>query len=336
MINNHNSSTQRQAWLLLAYGEEQGYGGHSGYQDIVHEVYNYDNFVPNHKQITEGDYAVIRDQHKLLGIAQIIFIDKNNGVKKRKRCPSCNTTNIDKRIRKIPTFRCSCGYEFNNPIFQEEECIKYSAYFGDTFISAAGILDRNQLSQACPKHNQQLAMQLIDLNLIKDTLIKKVPQVKFLLNNYSATAYVGSSESSEIEKNSEKSPNTVMREIKERRGQKSFREALRLLYNDQCVVTRCNIVHILEAAHLSPYSKNYDNSSSNGILLRADIHTLFDLDLLGINPKSLTVHLHHSVQKGEYRNYEGKSLPVTAKNINRKALENRWIKFLSRLKDTND
>jgi len=41
----------------------------------------------------------------------------------------------------------------------------------------------------------------------------------------------------------------------------------------------------LEAAHISPYRGPQSNHVSNGILLRADTHSLFDLGLLSIDEK---------------------------------------------------
>jgi hypothetical protein len=40
--------------------------------------------------------------------------------------------------------------------------------------------------------------------------------------------------------------------------------------------------------------------SGNGLLLRADLHTLFDLNFLGIEPDTLTVRVHPSAQKEGY------------------------------------
>ena len=52
---------------------------------------------------------------------------------------------------------------------------------------------------------------------------------------------------------------------------------------------------MLEAAHISPYRGEDDNHVENGLLLRSDIHTLFDLDLLGIDPERLRVVLHQDL-----------------------------------------
>jgi putative restriction endonuclease len=64
----------------------------------------------------------------------------------------------------------------------------------------------------------------------------------------------------------------------------------------------------LEAAYIRPYRGEPDNHSDNDLLLRADIHTLFDLDLVGIEPQSITVHFHPAVKEGEYKDLEGRVL----------------------------
>jgi len=84
----------------------------------------------------------------------------------------------------------------------------------------------------------------------------------------------------------------VQRQIKARRGQPQFREALLNRYASRCVVTGCEIVALLEAAHINPHRSENDNHPANGLLLRADIHTLFDLHLLGIEPDTLRIELN--------------------------------------------
>lgn len=85
----------------------------------------------------------------------------------------------------------------------------------------------------------------------------------------------------------------LYRLIVARRGQKKFRNSLLKAYKNTCAVTGCQFEEILEAAHIVPYSESGEVLSivSNGILLRADLHTLFDLNLLKIHPKTLRVEL---------------------------------------------
>ncbi|MCK8047163.1 HNH endonuclease [Shewanella sp. 1CM18E] len=70
--------------------------------------------------------------------------------------------------------------------------------------------------------------------------------------------------------------------IKMRRGQPAFRQALVSAYGNKCAVTGCRIEGLLEAAHIVPHCQGTNYEVSNGLLLRADIHTLYDIGLLTI------------------------------------------------------
>lgn len=81
----------------------------------------------------------------------------------------------------------------------------------------------------------------------------------------------------------------VMREIMSRRGQDAFRVALLHAYGGSCAISDCTDTEVLEAAHITAHSETPDYRPNNGLLLRADLHTLFDLRLLSIDPRSATV-----------------------------------------------
>lgn len=121
-----------------------------------------------------------------------------------------------------------------------------------------------------------------------------------------------------------------LREIVQRRGQLEFRNKLVAAYQGQCVVTGCNAVDALEAAHIVPYTGPLSNDITNGLLLRADIHTLLDLDLIGIHPKMLTVALGPVLKNTNYSDLEGKLLAEpnpSAARPNTEALDKRWHEF---------
>lgn len=74
-----------------------------------------------------------------------------------------------------------------------------------------------------------------------------------------------------------------LREIAVRQGQPQFRRALLEAYERRCAVTDSDAVDALEAAHILPYVNEQRNNISNGLLLRADVHSLFDLGLIAID-----------------------------------------------------
>lgn len=71
--------------------------------------------------------------------------------------------------------------------------------------------------------------------------------------------------------------------VTRRRGQAKFRASLLEAYDARCCITGCDLKDVLEAAHITPYLGENSNHVQNGLLLRSDIHTLFDLGLLAIN-----------------------------------------------------
>lgn len=116
-------------------------------------------------------------------------------------------------------------------------------------------------------------------------------------------------------------------QIRLRRGQYKFRQTLLARYGSKCVVTGSSIVALLEAAHISPFRGEDDNHVENGLLLRADIHTLFDLNLLGIEPETLKVELHQSI-RSEYREWADIRLKCSSNATPSKAaLVKRWEEF---------
>ena len=83
----------------------------------------------------------------------------------------------------------------------------------------------------------------------------------------------------------------ILTSIVQRAGQAHFREQLLEAYDNRCAITECNITFALEAAHIFPYKGEHTNDVRNGLLLRADIHTLFDLGNISINPENYCIVL---------------------------------------------
>ncbi|WP_321936271.1 HNH endonuclease signature motif containing protein [Paraburkholderia sp. J8-2] len=121
------------------------------------------------------------------------------------------------------------------------------------------------------------------------------------------------------------------RAIKTRRGQRDFRERLLRAYRKRCAVTGSLVIDLLEAAHIVPHSVMTDYNTRNGLLLRADIHTLFDLHLLSVDTR-FGVHVSRSLKHTEYWQYHGRVLhtvpELSQDQPGALALEKRHASFL--------
>ncbi|WP_220472178.1 HNH endonuclease [Tomitella gaofuii] len=106
------------------------------------------------------------------------------------------------------------------------------------------------------------------------------------------------------------------RVIATRRGQPQFRKALLDAYVGRCAVTGCSAVSALEAAHILPYRGEQTNDVRNGLLLRADIHTLFDLFLITV-AEDLTIRFAPQLAGRGYDEYDGRALRLPVEGNHR-------------------
>ena len=122
----------------------------------------------------------------------------------------------------------------------------------------------------------------------------------------------------------------VIAEIVRRRGQPKFRKALLDAYGGQCAVTGCDVESVLEAAHIISYMGDETNHISNGLLLRADIHTLFDLDELKIDANG-TIVIGEKLENTVYGQYQGQKIRFPIEPSKSPDKEAMTKKFTSRI-----
>ena len=72
--------------------------------------------------------------------------------------------------------------------------------------------------------------------------------------------------------------------IRPRLGQGAFRVLVTDIYQRRCAVTRERTLPALEAAHIRPYGEGGTHEARNGLLLRRDIHSLFDAGYVTVTP----------------------------------------------------
>lgn len=73
--------------------------------------------------------------------------------------------------------------------------------------------------------------------------------------------------------------------VRPRLGQATFRVAVTGAYGGACAVTGEHSLPVLEAAHIRPYAAEGAHDVPNGLLLRADVHRLFDAGYVTVTPE---------------------------------------------------
>lgn len=72
--------------------------------------------------------------------------------------------------------------------------------------------------------------------------------------------------------------------MRPRLGQGAFRVLVTDAYGRHCAVTGERTLPALEAAHIKPYSDSGPHALQNGLLLRSDLHRLFDRGYVTVDP----------------------------------------------------
>ncbi|MEC9344621.1 MAG: HNH endonuclease [Pseudomonadota bacterium] len=72
--------------------------------------------------------------------------------------------------------------------------------------------------------------------------------------------------------------------VRPRLGQGAFRLLVTDIYDRRCAVSGEKTLPALEAAHIRPYADGGRHEASNGLLLRRDIHSLFDAGYVTVTP----------------------------------------------------
>jgi putative restriction endonuclease len=106
--------------------------------------------------------------------------------------------------------------------------------------------------------------------------------------------------------------------IRPRLGQGAFRIAVTDAYQRKCAVTGERTLPVLDAAHIRPYAEGGEHEVSNGLLLRRDVHCLFDLGYVTVTPEhvfEVSPRIREEFENGrDYYALHGRPLLVPRRN----------------------
>ena len=133
-------------------------------------------------------------------------------------------------------------------------------------------------------------------------------RLQFSLPN--ATVEIGSL----VQPASEQGERYRMSQTKHRLGQGTFRTLVTEAYHWRCAATGERTLPVLEAAHIKPFAESGPHDVRNGVLLRSDLHTLFDLGYITISPDyrlEVSGKIKEEYENGrEYYALQGKAIAL--------------------------
>lgn len=306
----------RRAWLMLAAGEDRQHGGNDGYDDSPSECYRWDSTVPNATKVSRGDIVLLWNKRHSIGMSTIESVDAELGVKELHRCPRCEASKIKARRSKAPRFRChECSFEFEVPNTKVVEVCKFASRHSIGWTDLEGAIDGALLRRCCFSPRSQLSMRPLDLSRVKEVLTS-----------------VGEGHALRLAEDVRElvSHGHVQRVVRVRRGQAEFRRSLLDTFGSVCAFSGHAPPAALEAAHLYSYGDLGFHHSSGGLLLRRDLHALFDCGGLSVDQQLGTIDLRQDVMCHEqYRPLHGAKLKVHVDKERAGWLQLHWAQHRS-------
>lgn len=271
----------------MAAGDNRGYGGNAGYDDQHDAYYSWDSNVPNHTKLRVGDPIALWDKERLLGVSVIEAIETAPGVKVLSRCPRCNAPQISERTRIVPRYRCTkCKAEFDVARTEVVEVVQYRARYDAAWTSLEGLLSGAEIKAVQANKGEFNAMRALDWDAFREALVRKnadraVARIAGRLLDVDWSAKDGVTV--------EMSGGFRHSLVRVRRGQQTFRRHLLASQGNLCAFSGGAPERVLEAGHLYSYAQLGEHHAHGGLMLRRDIHRLFDDGLLAVQPDRLRI-----------------------------------------------
>lgn len=190
------------------------------------------------------------------------------------------------KININPTIGCIV---LTNPIFfKEEDWIKTPIDWGHSIVQGKSYDTSEPIGKSIWQNVEKLLEKYLFINAADEG------KSQLILEESSSPEY----------------GNSVLQKV--RLGQGAFRILVTDAYSRKCSITGEKTLPVLEAAHIKPYAESGPHFISNGILLRSDMHKLFDSGYLTIT-KELKVEVSSKIKEEfengkEYYQYHGKDL----------------------------
>lgn len=265
------------AWSFLTLPDElRQFAGNHGYADDLTRHYSYDSTVQNHRKVAVGDRVVLRDHSFILGIGRVESIEVEDGRKERLRCPNCGNTGLKTR-RKGPRYRCdraSCRIEFDEPRREWLDVRVHRAVYSDSWQPLKLPVRVDSLREIYADGAAQFAIRPL-----------KSADLDQLIASWGITgqAYAASAQSL--------IGGHLLALVRQRRGQGAFRRLLLERFGSSCAILGLQPAQVLDAAHLYVYAAQPVHDPRGGLLLRRDLHALFDAGLLCVDPETWQVRM---------------------------------------------
>ncbi|AYF75131.1 HNH endonuclease [Nocardia yunnanensis] len=257
------------AWLVLVKSDYRRLSSGDLYDDEASTHYSWDSRVPNFRQVKPGDIIAVWDERELIGASVIESIAEGVGNRPLARCPRCRKTNIERRTTLTPTFRCyECKATFDEPELEDAQVRTFRSTHSQGWVDLTGTLSGTELRALCVKPRSQNSIREIHWDEFERAVRASAVGDPLLPVATTAAQIRGGH---------------LLRPVRVRLGQAGFRAELLRRFGDNCAFSGPLPRPALEACHLYSYAEVGHHDPHGGILLRRDLHSLFDRGLIAVD-----------------------------------------------------
>ncbi|MGX7823574.1 HNH endonuclease [Actinokineospora sp. 24-640] len=216
-------------------------------------------------------------QEKPVGASVIDGIQVEHDVEKtRFRCPRCEKARIKRRTNTLPIYRCDgCAHKFDDPLRLQGKVTTFRTRHDAGWIDLGGRLAAEELRKLCLSPNSQLSIRELDFERFQAALGTTAAEDRMTPFEVAMSRRISGGHRTAV--------------VRVRIGQGAFRNDLLAKYGDACAFTGPTPRDALDAAHLYSYAADGRHQEEGGLLMRRDIHRLFDVGHIAVHPEKCTV-----------------------------------------------
>lgn len=304
------------AWFVLAVGSARDTGGNDGYDDDPSRHYDWDSTVPQRENVKPGDIIAPWDKQKLLGVSVIEWIQTGSDVKPTYVHEPCGKGRLKPLKDSELAWWCrTCRVHFPERLKVDTPVTTYRSHHSRAWQDLEGVLSGAQVRLLCDKPQAQHAMRPARWEKVRDALRQAGADLPAVATDGARALIRGG-----------RRPATVQ----VRQGQGAFRQRLLDEQGETCAFSGPTPSAALEAAHLYSYADSGEHHEYGGLLLRRDLHRLFDLGHIAVEPGTGNLDVSKDIRDFPlYGQLHGRPLALELRCEHRVWLGAHWDKHRS-------
>ena len=217
-------------------------------------------------------------------------------------------------------WRCTkCGREFEVPAVELIDVDLYTARYDAAWTDVSGLLTKGELQAVFVYKGDINAMRPIQWEALEQRLRAKHAVLAVQRVEARADLHFPGSVAFEFVHGFTESF------VRVRRGQGQFRQAMLNQQGEVCAFTGEAPARVLEAGHLYSYAQLGIHHEHGGLMLRRDVHRLFDDGQLSVEPTHLRIDVGPDLARyPQYARLHGRGLTLSVNDQQAEWLHTHW------------